>query len=50
MNDDGQQYELTHYGKSLSQIEKFERVEVSDDDENEDFNDPDKGKLSGKLI
>ena len=45
----GNQVELTHFGQSLSQIEKFERVDLSDDDDedNQDPNDVDKGKLSG---
>jgi hypothetical protein len=44
------QVDLTHYGQSLAQIEKFERVDVSDDDdddENPDPNDEDRGKISG---
>lgn len=51
MNDDefddpSNKVELTHYGQSLSQIERFERVQLSDDDE-DDENDPDKGKING---
>ena len=43
-NDNG--VELTHYGQSLAQIENFERVELSDEDE-ADPDDPEKGKISG---
>ncbi|KAK3095262.1 hypothetical protein FSP39_012329 [Pinctada imbricata] len=39
--------ELTHYGQSLSQIEKFEEPEISDDDDEEDA---DKGRISGSLV
>lgn len=51
MNDDefdnpSNKVELTHYGQNLSQIERFERVQLSDDDE-VDENDPDKGKING---
>jgi hypothetical protein len=43
------QVDLTHYGQSLAQIERFERIEVSDDDdeENPDPEDTDRGKISG---
>ena len=42
------QTELTHFGQSLAQIEKFEKVQSSDDDdENPDPNDVDKGKING---
>ena len=34
--------ELTHYGQSLSEIEKFEDPVVSDDEDDED-----KGKIGG---
>ena len=51
MNDDdfdkqNNKIELTHYGQSLSQIERFEKVALSDDDE-EDEDDPDRGKING---
>jgi hypothetical protein len=51
-DDDSQvQTELTHFGQSLAQIEKFEKVQSSDDDddENPDPNDVDKGKINGFL-
>jgi hypothetical protein len=44
--------ELTHLGQSLSQIERFERPQISDDDD-DDENDPldtDKGKINGSLL
>ncbi|XP_041369005.1 nucleolar protein 14-like [Gigantopelta aegis] len=37
--------ELTHYGQSLSEIEKFEDPVVSDDEDDED-----KGKINAKLV
>ncbi|XP_046571254.1 nucleolar protein 14-like [Haliotis rubra] len=40
LNDDE---ELTHYGQSLSEIEKFDDPEISDEDE-------DSGKIGGKAI
>lgn len=40
---------MTHYGQSLSQIEKFEKVNLSDDDQ-DDPNDTDKGKISSKIV
>jgi hypothetical protein len=53
-NDEGDQSngvhtELTHFGQSLAQIEKFEKVQSSDDedDENPDPNDKDRGKING---
>lgn len=58
MNDDEEQFEepenkidLTHFGQSLSQIEKFERDQLSDDDD-EDENDPtsDRGRINGRLL
>ena len=36
--------ELTHYGQSLSEIEKFDEPMISDDEED----DEDHGKISGK--
>ena len=44
LNDNDE--ELTHYGQSLSQIEKFEEPVVSDEEDDEDTN---KGRISGKL-
>ena len=46
-DDSHVQTELTHFGLSLAQIEKFEKVQSSDDeyDENPDPNDVDKGKI-----
>ena len=41
MNEDD---ELTHYGQSLSEIEKFDEPMISDDEED----DEDHGKISGK--
>lgn len=47
-DDSHAQTELTHFGQSLAQIEKFEKVQSSDDDdENPDPNDVDKGKING---
>ena len=38
-------------GQSIAQIENFERVQMSDDDENyDDPNDKDKGRLSAKMV
>ncbi|XP_060076896.1 nucleolar protein 14-like [Ylistrum balloti] len=37
--------DLTHYGQSLSEIEKFEDPVVSDDED-----DDDRGKISGKMV
>ena len=39
--------ELTHFGQSLSQIENFERDVTSDNDDFEDPNDVDKGRING---
>ncbi|RNA32622.1 nucleolar 14 [Brachionus plicatilis] len=54
LNDDefdnpSNKVELTHYGQNLSQIERFERVQLSDDDE-VDENDPDKGKINAEFV
>ncbi|XP_033755939.1 nucleolar protein 14-like [Pecten maximus] len=43
LNDEDE--DLTHYGQSLSEIEKFEDPVISDDEEDED-----KGKISGKMV
>ncbi|OWF55050.1 Nucleolar protein 14 [Mizuhopecten yessoensis] len=43
LNDEDE--DLTHYGQSLSEIEKFEDPVVSDDE-----NDEDRGKISGKMV
>jgi len=37
--------ELTHYGQSLSEIEKFDNPDISDDEDDED-----KGRIDGKTI
>ena len=61
MNDDefddqllngGVHTELTHFGQSLAQIEKFEKVQSSDqeDDQNPDPNDKDRGKINGNFF
>lgn len=39
-------YELTHMGQSIAQMEKFDRGNLSDDDE-DDENDFDRGKIGG---
>lgn len=45
----GPKVDLTHYGQSLAQIEKFERVESSDDDEHDEDPNSDRGKINGLL-
>jgi hypothetical protein len=50
-NDDGV-HELTHMGQSIAQMENFEKVQLSDDDD-EDYDDPndkDKGRISAKIV
>ena len=44
--------ELTHFGQSLANIEKFEKVQSSDDedDQNPDPNDKDRGKINGWIL
>lgn len=36
--------ELTHYGQSLSEIEKFDNPDISDED------DEDQGRIDGKFL
>jgi hypothetical protein len=48
--DDDEEVELTHLGQSLAQIEKFEKIRMSDDEDDDD--DPenpngDKGRING---
>ena len=50
LGDEGDN-ELTHMGQSIAQIENFEKVQLSDDDENyDDPNDKDKGRISAKMV
>ena len=51
-DDSHAQTELTHFGQSLAQIEKFEKVASSDDDDdaNPDPNDVDTGKINGLYL
>lgn len=44
LNDEDE--DLTHYGQSLSEIEKFEDPVISDDEDE----DEDRGKISGKMV
>lgn len=47
----GAKVDLTHYGQSLAQIEKFERVGSSDEEDMDD-QDPnsDRGKINAKIV
>lgn len=51
-HSNGVHTELTHFGQSLAQIEKFEKVQSSDDDDdqNPDPNDKDRGKINAKIV
>ena len=42
--------ELTHLGQSLGEIDKFEDVQLSDDDDNDDVDKEDAGKSYNDLL
>lgn len=42
--------DLTHFGQSLAQIEKFEKVDLSDDDDDENGDDKNRGKIDGRSL
>jgi hypothetical protein len=51
-DDGGGDHELTHMGQSIAQMENFERGQLSDDDDEnyDDPNDKDKGRISAKIV